>query len=182
MNNIAVGLNKDKIIIHFQIIPKMDWRNRLWRACTRCAANNFANQILDNMERITSTDIIYNSLYRNLLIKFISTRRHYEAKSFGILKRLVICNGILKNPNLIDEPIIFETLLELSPSFSWEQRIEELSKPSERNRNFIFMMENLKWKRTLDLICHPDFENFMKAVEKRSRLIKKLLRQIYRGE
>lgn len=160
----------------------MEQQNFFWKFCTKCAAHRFAKDILANMNQITLDEIIHNHIYRNLFAKFIQYGHKSDSDSMKLLKRFILTEKILKNPNIIDDPTTFETLIELSPSFSWEKRILRLSKPEERNLNFVYMIENLKWESIVEIMCHEDYERFLRAIANKSNLILKLLRKIYRSE
>lgn len=151
--------------------------------CTKCALDNFMENQMEILRDITLHEIIYNPILRCLFTKFMQPENFgFDTESMTILKRFMLCEKILKKPNIIDDTAIYEMLIELSPSFSWEVRIEELSSQSERQLNFRHMIENLKWETLVELICHNDYEQFLKAIDGKSKRIENLLRKIYHGE
>lgn len=151
--------------------------------CTKCAVDNFLDNQMEKLSDITLHEIIYDPIFRNLFARFIQYQFFpYDTESVSILKRFILCEKILKKPDIIDNPVIYETLIELSPTFTWEERIRKLSDQAERNLNFLHMMENLKWETLVELICHHDYERFLRAIDEKSLRIKNLLREIYRGE
>lgn len=157
----------------------MAWNQRFWRFCTKCAEKNFAKTHLNNLKQLTLTGMITNPLYRLLFMKFSQNGQELaDTEAVKLLKRYSICEKILRNPDIIDDPLIYEALINLSPSLSWELRITELSVPSERSLNFVPMMENLKWETILDLVCHSDYVDFLIAIDNNSKKIKKYLREL----
>lgn len=151
--------------------------------CAKCAMDNLINNQLDKLKNITLHEIIYDPIYRNLLARFIQYQFfQYDTESMTILKRFILCERILKNPDIIEDPVVYETLIESSPTFSWEERIRELSVKSQRHLNFPHMMENLEWETIVELICHHDYERFLRAIDEKSPRITSILREIYRGE
>lgn len=145
------------------------------------AMENFVNKKLKKLNQTTLMEIINDTIYRRLFIKFIQKILPGERESTMLLKRFILCQKLMMDKNLFDEKEIFEKLIELCPSFQWEQKIIQLSNGKQKDINFIHVLENLKWETIIELICHNDYKIFLSAIKRNSPAIIKLLREIFRN-
>lgn len=147
---------------------------------TENSMKTFVTRHLKKLEHITLMEIINQTLYRNVFVKFVEQLHPIiETEAIIALKRFILCQKILKNNDLFDNLIIFERLIELSPSYACEQKLRDLFHLGTRDLNFIHILERLKWKTIIELICHTDYKNFLTAIRQKSNQIKSIFRTIY---
>lgn len=163
-------------ILFFQIMDPESFFSEL---CSQSAVDNFVNKKLKILEHISLIEIINDTIYRKLFTKFLYENQPNQGESMNTLKRFILCQRILRNTNIFDVEEIFEKLIELCPTFLWEQKIKNLSHKGEKDLNFIYVMENLKWESLIELICHNDYKRFLTAIKQKSGRIKDILRTIY---
>lgn len=144
--------------------------------------DHFINKKLSQLENVTLMETINDIILRRTLIKYIQKLHSSETEleSIILLKRYIICQNILMNHDLFEDRDTFDKLIELSPSFLWEQKIKTLDNKGKKDLNFTYVMEKLKWETVIDLICHDDYKFFLMAIKKKSTLIRSILREIYK--
>lgn len=139
---------------------------------------NIINEQLRSLEKATFWEILNHPIYREIYAKFIQYQHVGDSESTILLKRWILSGKIVKNINIIWDPIVFEEIIELCPSYEWEIRITNTRK-TEDYKNFKAMMKNLKWETFIEMVLHNDYARFMKAKQNKSRLITQILKGIY---
>lgn len=145
------------------------------------AMDNFVNKRMKKLEHITLMEIINDSIYRRLFVKFMEKLHLHECESMILLKRFILCQKFILNHDLFEDREYYGKLIELSPTYLWEQKIQKLKIGNKEDLNFVHVMETLKWETIIDLICHSDYKYFLSAIKRKSNRIKKLLGEIYKN-
>lgn len=141
------------------------------------AMETFVEKKLNKLKHITLRELINDLIYRRLLIKYIECVNP-SSDSMNVLKRFLLCQKILEKHEFFDLKTC-NKLIELSPSFQWEQKLNILWQKRECDLNFIHQMETLKWETILELICHNDYKCFLSAIKRKSTMIIRILKEIY---
>lgn len=145
------------------------------------AMDNFIQKKLKQMEHVTLMEIINDTILRKLFISFIEYFHAHESECLQLLKRFMICQKIIANRDAFDDKETYEKLIELCPSFVWEQKLKQLKYSNKRDISFVHIMENLKWGTIIEIICHHQYKFFLSNIRQKSTLIVKLLKNIYKN-
>lgn len=157
----------------------MDSIETLRNLCYRYSANQFAHEYYIKLRTDKTFSTMKNPIYRKLFIKFSQIGQDLDTHTTIIMKRYVLSIKILENPSSINDPDVYETLLILSPSRIWKDRIRNFSIINEGILNFTLMIEDLAWQTMLELIIHPVYHEYLRVIDSNPEFIKENLRQIY---
>lgn len=146
------------------------------------AMDSFVAKILNKLDKITLMEIIDNVMLRRIFIKFIQgiNPPNTEFESMNLLKRYIICQKIILKNEVFENNEIYDKLIKLCPTFLWQQRIKSLAYRYEKDLNFLYVMEKLKWESVIELICHDDYKSFLTAIKFKSKSIKQILINTYK--
>lgn len=139
----------------------------------------FINKKLNKLEQITLMEVVNDIIFRKLFNEFFEKDRINQYPVVNILKRYTLCEKIIRYPELFNNNIFVENLIDLCPSFEWEQRIINLSLKRTKDLNFFHTIEKLKWETITEIICHDNYRYFLKAIKEKSRKIIRILVSIY---
>lgn len=144
--------------------------------------DKFIKKKLIKLDNITLMETLNDVIFRRIFIGFIQIIHspQSEFESMNLLKRYSICQKILTNHESFNDDEIFDKLIKYSPNFLWEQKIRGLLNRGERDLNFIYVMEKLKWETIIELICHNDYKTYLTAIKLKSKIIRELIREIYK--
>lgn len=143
--------------------------------------NIVIKKLLQKLDNITLMETVDDVILRRIFIKFIQKihDNEVEFESMKLLKKYMICQKILLNHELFENDYIYNKLLKSCPSFLWEQRIKSLVHTGEKDINFNYVIEKLKWETMIDLICNDDYRTYLMAIKQKSSTIQEVVKEIY---
>lgn len=143
--------------------------------------DKFTSKTLIKLYNYTLMETLSDVMLRKIFIKFIHSIHSTEIgfESMKILERYTTCQKILSNKTKFKNTEISQKLIILCPNTQWQQRIKKLTLLGENDLNFLYTIEKLQWETVIDLICHDDYKHFLTAIKMKSKLILKILADIY---
>lgn len=123
----------------------------------------FINLQLEKLQHMTLIGIINDPIAKKLFAKYIQLGHRCDSESTTHLKCYYLCNKILENSKLLSEINILENLIELCPSYAWEQKIRKnLTQQKEsQTKDIKSMLTFLKRESIIELECHQDYHRFI---------------------
>lgn len=176
-------MNFRKIILNISIAHSFSEMDDILYDDFHCgkAMDNFVTKKMNKLQRITLMEIINDTIFRSLFIKFLYGLREDDTESIIPLKRFILCQKLVANPDLFDDNDIYNKIIELSPSFLWEMKIKKLAIDNKKDLSFIFAIETLKWESLIEIIIHNDYKIFLMEIKRKSEKLINILKKIYRN-
>lgn len=144
----------------------------------------FVNFHMDELETLTSVEILRNVTYKGAFIRYISTKdtvdhRHYSEKKY--IHAYSLCGNVQDHIYLLRKPNIIWTLA--GHTRNREEKIRFVDKMGEYvRRNFkkgmIRELENLKMS-IVEMLKETGFQNFCCMHEKEREELEDIFRSIY---
>lgn len=160
----------------------MDGRMSLAEFEQESGKEKFIAKNLLKLDSITLMAVLEDVMLRRIFLEFIK-KINCESTDFEtvkLMRRYVLCQKIILKKELFEEDDIYCKLLKICPNFLWQQRIKALTHRCERDINFLYVLEKLKWESVIELICHDDYRKFLMAIKTKSTQIREILGDTYR--
>lgn len=140
---------------------------------------NFINEHLYQLRTSTFVNILTNQTLRKVFEKFIQIGHTHDSEMTILLKRYELYGKIMNNIELINNSDTYESLLNSAPSLLWESRLRSVALNIAERKNFLYILKNLSNETLVEIICHDDYNRFMRKIRGNSEIFKKILRDIY---
>lgn len=151
---------------------------------TKIDRKAFINSQLEKLQHMTLIGIINDPISRKVLGKYIQLGHRSDCDSMIKLKCYLLCSNILDNSKLIKETEVIDNLIELCPSYLWEQKLKHnfIQHNKNQSKDIKSMLTFLKRESIIELECHQDYHRFISDISSKSKIIKMILKNIYHEE